>query len=67
MRGYRLTFWDSRGRREGTYPLMADTDKEAFDLGSKMLSRSQCVMLEVWRDTSLLARVNKDGAPIPMN
>jgi hypothetical protein len=66
MRGYRLTFWD-RGRREGTYPLMADTDKDAFDLGSKMLSRSSCTMIEVWRDTSLLARVNREGAQLPVN
>ena len=64
MRGYRLTFWGRNGRREGTFPLMADTDKDAFDRGSRMLSRSDCAMIEVWRDTSLLARVNRDGASV---
>lgn len=67
MRGYRLTFWDRNGRREGTYPLMADTDKDAFDLGSKMLSRSSCTMIEVWRDTALLARVDREGTCLPLN
>ena len=65
MRSYRLTFWGTTGRREGTFPLMAETDKDAFDRGSKMLSESDCATLEVWRDTSLLARVNRDGALCP--
>ena len=67
MRSYRLTFWGKTGRREGTFPLMAETDKDAFDRGSKMLSRSDCTMLEVWRDTSLLVRLNRDGVSMPAN
>ena len=65
MRSYRLTFWGKSGCREGTFPLMADTDRDALDRGSKMLSRSECAALEVWRDTSLLARVNRDGDVCP--
>jgi hypothetical protein len=67
MRNYRLTFWGKTGCREGTFPLMADTEKDALDRGSKMLSRSDCTRIEVWRDTSLLARVDRDGASIPAN
>ena len=67
MRSYRLTFWGKSGCREGTFPLMADCDKDAFDRGSKMLSRSDCTRIEVWRDTSLLARVDRDGVSMPAN
>jgi hypothetical protein len=62
MRGYRLTFWGRNGRREGTLPIQADTDRDAFAAGSRMLSRSDCTALEVWRDTHLLARIDRDGA-----
>ena len=61
MRSYRLTFWGKTGCREGSFPLMADCDKDAFDRGSKMLSASASASLEVWLDTSLLARVDRDG------
>jgi hypothetical protein len=67
MRSYRLTFWGKSGCREGTFPLMADTDRDALARGSKMLSRSDCTRIEVWRDTSLLASVDRDGASIPAN
>jgi hypothetical protein len=67
MRSYRLTFWGKSGCREGTFPLMAETDKDALDRGSKMLSRSDCNAIEVWRDTSLLARVDRDGVTIRAN
>jgi hypothetical protein len=46
---------------------MADSDKDALDRGSKMLSRSDCTALEVWRDTALLVRVDRDGVSIPAN
>ena len=61
MHSYRLTFWGKNGCREGTQQLIVDTDKDAFDAGSKMLSQSDCGRLEVWRDTHLLARINRDG------
>jgi hypothetical protein len=61
MHSYRVTFWGKDGCREGTQQLMADTDKDAFDAGSKMLSQSERGKLEVWRDTHLLARMNRDG------
>ena len=69
MRDYRLTFWGKNGRREGTFPLMADSDRDALDRGSKMLSQSDCTTFEVWRDTHLLARVEveKDGVSILPN
>jgi hypothetical protein len=67
VRGYRLTFWGRNGRREGAFPLMADTDKDAFDRGSRMLSQSDCTTLEVWSDTHLLARIGRDGASAPVN
>ena len=66
MRGYRLTFWGTNGRRESTFALKADTDRDACALGSRMLSQSDCTTLEVWRDTHLLARIGRDGAsPLP--
>ena len=61
MRNYRLTFWGKTGCREGTFPVLADSDRDALDRGSKMLSGSECASLEVWRDTSLVARVDRDG------
>jgi hypothetical protein len=64
MRSYRLTFWGKTGRRENTFPLMAQSDRDAFDRAHKMLSRSECVTLELWRDTSLLARMNRDGVAL---
>ena len=67
MRGYRLNFWGTNGRRESTFALQADTDKDACDLGSRMLSRSDCATLEVWRDTYLLARMSRDDASSPAN
>ena len=67
MRGYRLNFWGANGRRESSFALNADTDKDACDLASKMLSRSDCATLEVWRDTYLLARIDKGGASTPLN
>ena len=67
MRDYRLNFWGASGRRESTFALNADTDKDACDLASKMLSRSDCATLEVWRDTYLLARINRDGVSSPRN
>ncbi|MEA2823628.1 MAG: hypothetical protein QOF03_110 [Alphaproteobacteria bacterium] len=66
MRGYRLKFWGTTGLRESTLPLKADTDWDACEAGSKMLIRSDCATLEVWRDTYLLARIDRDGAPIPV-
>jgi hypothetical protein len=63
MHRYRLTFWSKTGRREGTQPLIADSDRDALDLGNKLLARSDCTMFEVWRDTSLVGRVNRDGRP----
>jgi hypothetical protein len=66
MRGYRLNFWGTTGLRESTFALQADTDKDACELGSKILSRSDLATLEVWRDTYLLARIGRDGAPIPV-
>jgi hypothetical protein len=64
MRSYRLTFWGKGGRREGTFPLMADTDRDALARGSKMLSRSDCAAIEVRRDTSLLIRLDREGVSI---
>lgn len=66
MRGYRLKFWGTTGLRESTLALKADTDRDACDLGSKMLIRSDCGTLEVWRDTYMLARISRDRAPIPV-
>jgi hypothetical protein len=65
MRNYRLTFWGKTGCREGTFPLTADSDKDALDRGSRILSRSDCTALEVWRDTALLVRLGRDGVSIP--
>jgi hypothetical protein len=67
MRSYRLTFWGKTGRRENTFPLMAPTDRDAFDRASKMLSKSECATLEIWRDTSLIARMNRDGGQVALN
>jgi hypothetical protein len=67
MQAYRLTFWSKTGRRENAFPLMAQTDRDAFDRASKILARSECGALEIWRDTSLLARMNRDGGPVPLN
>jgi hypothetical protein len=67
MRSYRLTFWGKTGRREGTFPLMAETDRDALVRGSKMLSRSDCNAIEIWRDTSLVSRLDRDGASMPTN
>lgn len=65
MRSYRLNFWGSNGRREGTFALKADSDKDACDLGSKMLSKSDCTTLEIWRDTHLLVRIGRDRSAAP--
>jgi hypothetical protein len=67
MRNYRLTFWGKAGRREGTFPLMAQTDKDAFDRANAMLSGCECASLEIWRDTFLLARVSKNSTPVALN
>ena len=66
MRGYRLNFWGTNGIRESSFALKAETDKDACDRGSKMLISSDCATLEVWRDTYLLARIARDGTPIPI-
>jgi hypothetical protein len=67
MRGYRLNFWSTTGLRENSFALNADTDKDACEQGNKMLIRSDCAMLEVWRDTYLLARISRNGTPILAN
>ena len=61
MREYRLSFWNSNRCREGTCAIKADSDHAAYNVGSKMLSDSDCTMLEIWRDTHLLARIGGDG------
>lgn len=71
MQSYRLTFWGKHGRREGTCPLMAYTDRDALERGSKMLSRSDLTAIEVWRDTSLISRLERQrfaaGQSSPLN
>ena len=65
MRNYRLTFWSKPGRREGTFPFMADCDRDAFERASRMLSRSDCMSFELWRDTSFIAKAHRDTGYIP--
>jgi len=67
MHGYRVTFWGTDGRREGTFPLRAVTDRDAFDIGQRMLKQSPCAAVEIWRDTSLVARVDREDAGASVN
>jgi len=64
---YRLTFWGTTGCHEGTFPLIADCDKDAQNRGIQMLCRCDCSALEVWRDTCLLVRADRDGVLVPAN
>jgi hypothetical protein len=62
---YRLTLWGATGCREGTFPLIAECDKDALNRGIQMLCRSDCSALEVRRDKYLLVRADRDSVLVP--
>jgi hypothetical protein len=58
---YRLTLWGATGRRDGTFPIIANCDKDALNRGLQMLGKNDCSALEVRRDKCLLVRADRDG------
>ncbi len=62
MRGYRYSFLNTQGAVDATLILHSDSDESACDLASELLSRSECIFVEVRRGSKLIFQIRRDGS-----
>ena len=62
MRGYRYAFLDEDGFVEGSVVLCAASDKDACELASDLLKRSECPFVQVRKGTSIIFQIGRGGS-----
>ena len=62
MRDYQYEFLGLDGRLEAALTLCAQSYGHASELGRDILSRSECLTLEIRKDETLIFRIGRDAA-----
>jgi len=62
MQAYQYDFLGLEGRLEAALTLCAFSDDQACEVGSRILSGSECFMLKIRRDDALIFQIDRDAA-----
>lgn len=65
MRAYRYTFLGLDGRLNAALMLHAGSDEDACELGSELLSKSECSALEITKADRVIFLIGRDDKHDP--
>ena len=65
MRAYRYTFLGLDGRVNAALMLHAGSDKDACELGSELLAKSECSALEITQANKVISMIGRDAKHDP--
>ena len=62
VRGYRYSFLNTQGAVDASLILYAENDESACEFASELLSRSECIFVEVRFGPRLIFQIRRDGS-----